>query len=359
VTPASLPAFPYGAVYFRKSNPPPEDWERDYARAAADGDNLFRHWFLWSAIEVAPGELDWADYDRQLDLAARTGIKTIAAEFLTAAPEWAWRRYAHARYQDAAGRPANSAMSASCVTGGFPGLCLDNEDVQRLGERFLVALAERYRGHPGLGGYDVWNECNVPRAYCYCPATVARFREWLRERYGTLPALGRAWHRYSYASWEDVDAPRHGGPYPETLDWLQFRIDNAYRLLRWRVATLRAVDPDHPITAHGVAQTLTDHGPSANDEWRAAAEVDSYGFTWIAARRGDEPWKHFHAVDLVRAGCRGKAFWHAEAQAGPLWLQPQVAGRPREDGRVATAGDVRYWGLVSFAGGATGWLCPR
>ena len=25
-----LPKFPYGAVYFRKSNPPREDWERDY-----------------------------------------------------------------------------------------------------------------------------------------------------------------------------------------------------------------------------------------------------------------------------------------------------------------------------------------
>ena len=47
---------------------------------------------------------------------------------LTAAPEWAWRRYAHARYVDAGGRPAHSQMSGSCVTGGFPGLCLDHPD---------------------------------------------------------------------------------------------------------------------------------------------------------------------------------------------------------------------------------------
>ena len=60
---ARLPRIPYGAVYFRKSNPPREDWGRDYATAAADGMNVFRHWFLWSAIEVAPGEFDWADYD--------------------------------------------------------------------------------------------------------------------------------------------------------------------------------------------------------------------------------------------------------------------------------------------------------
>src|ERR1051325_7196731 len=64
-----LPKFPYGAVYFRKSNPPREDWERDYRTAAEDGMNLFRHWFLWSAIEVAPGIYDWEEYDRQVDLA--------------------------------------------------------------------------------------------------------------------------------------------------------------------------------------------------------------------------------------------------------------------------------------------------
>ena len=28
---------PFGAVYFRKSNPPREDWERDYVTAAENG----------------------------------------------------------------------------------------------------------------------------------------------------------------------------------------------------------------------------------------------------------------------------------------------------------------------------------
>ena len=93
------PPVTYGAVYFRKSNPPPGDWARDYGTAAGDGMNTFRHWFLWGAIEVAPGEFDWADYDRQLDLAAEHGIKTIIAEMITDAPEWAYHRYADARYE--------------------------------------------------------------------------------------------------------------------------------------------------------------------------------------------------------------------------------------------------------------------
>ncbi|MBW2257537.1 MAG: beta-galactosidase [Deltaproteobacteria bacterium] len=355
----SLPPFPFGAVYFRKSNPPKSDWARDYRTASEDGMTAFRHWFLWGAIEVTPGVFDWDDYDRQLDLAAENGIRTVIAEMITCAPEWAYRRLAHARYESRDGRKVTSSISASTVVGGFPGLCLDNDDVREAAGRFLTALATRYRDHPGLGAYDIWNECNIGANVCYCPATAERFRQWLRDRYGDLRSLGDAWHRHSFAEWEDVTPPRDLGPYPHVLDWLQFRIDNAYRLMSWRADLLRKLDPNHPVTAHGVAGGLHRLAPQAADDWRAASIADSYGFTWVACRQGDEPWKHFHAVDLVRSASRGKDFWHSEAQGGPLWMQPQVPGRPREDGRIASPEDLRYWHLVTSMGGARGHLYPR
>lgn len=358
---SSLPAFPYGAVYFRKSNPPRQDWARDYGVATEDGFNAFRHWFLWSAIEVAPGKYDWADYDAQLDLAASHGMKTVIAEFVTLAPEWAFRKLAHARYVTRDGAALESGMHGSCAVGGSPGLCLDNDDARELAGRFLQELALRYKGHPGLGAYDVWNECSMAPNVCYCPATAGKFRAWLKTKYGGLKALGEAWHRYSFVEWEDVQPPRHQGAYPDVLDWLQFRIENAYALMRWRVALLRAIDPAHPIVAHahGIATTLANMADCCRDDWRAAAEVDAYGFTWIAARQGDAPWKHWHFVDLIRAASRGKPFWHAEAQAGPLWMQPQVVARPREDGRIATPEDVRLWNMTSFGGGVKGLFYPR
>ena len=38
-----------GAVYYRRSNPPESDWERDYSAASEDGIRIFRHWFLWAS----------------------------------------------------------------------------------------------------------------------------------------------------------------------------------------------------------------------------------------------------------------------------------------------------------------------
>jgi beta-galactosidase len=361
---ASAPVFPYGAVYFRKSNPPAEDWARDHQTAAQIGMNIFRHWFMWSAIEVSPGKYDWSDYDRMMDLAHKNGIKVVVAEQVAAAPEWAFRKYSHARIVGSDGTIVGSTISESSATGGFPGLCLDNPDVRAAAETFLVALIERYRSHPALFGYDVWNENtsfggSPTKMYCYCDATKQRLREWLRVRYGTLEKAGKTWKRYSYETWEDVEPPISFSGYPDSLDWLEFRIDNAYDLYDWRLKLFRKLDPDHKITAHGVAGTLDDMPSSSHNEWRSAQRVDIYGLTWIAARKGNEPWKQFHAMDLVRGGARGKPFWHAEAQGGPLWMQPQVIGRPKDDGRIPDAEDVRIWNLITCAGGAKGILYCR
>ena len=361
---ADLPVFPYGAVYFRKSNPPEEDWARDHKTAARIGMNTFRHWFMWGAIEVAPGKYDWRDYDRMMDLAAQNGIRVVIAELITDAPEWMYRKYPQARYRASDGSVVNSSIGGSSATGGFPGLCLDNPEVREAAGKFLTALVEHYRNHPALLAYDLWNENTYnggspAKMYCYCDATKRKLRDWLRTHYETPERLGKVWNRYSYDSWDDVEPPPNFGGYPESLDWLQFRIDDAFELFHWRVELFRKLDSKHLIAAHGVAGTLESFPSSAHNEWRSSAEVDTWGFTFVASRKGDEPWKQFQAVDLVRGGSHGKPFWHAEAEAGPLWMQPQVIGRPREDGRIPDENDVRLWNMVSCAGGATGILYPR
>src|SRR5690606_36437724 len=120
-----MPKVPYGAVYFRKSNPPREDWERDYRVAAEDGINIFRHWFMWSAIETSPGVYDWDDFDRQFELGDKYGIKSIIAEMITAAPEWLYHERPEGRYRRADGTPVHLFVGGSSATGGFPGMSLD------------------------------------------------------------------------------------------------------------------------------------------------------------------------------------------------------------------------------------------
>lgn len=357
---------PFGAVYFRKSNPPREDWARDYAVAAEDGLNIFRHWFMWAAIERAPGRYDWADYDRQMDLAAKHGIRTIVAELSHTVPDWAMRKFAHARTLRRDGTPLPSIMGVSSATGGFAGnnggagaLTTNCPEVKEAAGAFLTALATRYRDHPAMLGYDVWNETNYAADVDYNPYTKAAFRDWLKAKYGDLDTLAETWHRYGHAEWDDVEPPVQVGPYPECLDWLAFKRENYYGQMQWRIDTIRAVDPKNLIAAHGVASAIPDMAAKGCDDWLAASKVEVFGYTWIQARKGSQSWRNFYGGDITRAASRGKPFWHAERQGGPLWMQPQVLGRDKEDGRVAEPEDIRVWSLTSFAAGARGMLNLR
>jgi len=353
-----MPVFPYGAVYFRKSNPPTEDWEKDYRTASELGANIFRHWFLWSSIEVEPGRYDWSDYDRQMDLAARNGIWTVIGEISNTAPEWMFDRYPGGRVVGRDGSVRYPFMIGSSATGAAA-MCLDNDDVLREAEKFQTALINRYMDHPSMLAYDLWNEMHP--AECYCEATQEKFREWLKKKYGSLEALGKAWNRYSMGSWDLVQPPRsRSGGYADAMDWTEFRSDNKYRLLERRIELFRKLDNKNLVTGHSAfvarAASLTN---VAYNDWRDAAGFDIFGFTYVASRNGNEPWMQFTSVDFVRAASRGKPFWHAEAEAGSLWMQPQVPGRAREDGRISDAKDVRIWNLISMAGGAKGILYPR
>jgi beta-galactosidase len=356
-----LPQVPFGAVYFRKSNPPREDWERDYGVAAEDGLNVFRHWFMWGAIEQKPGVYVWDEYDRQLDLAAKNGIKTIIAELIHAVPDWAYRKFAHARQLRADGRPLTSNMGVSSASGGFANngggagaLTLNCPEVKEAAGAFLTALATHYKGHPGLLGYDVWNEVNYSPEVDYSDWMKADFRKWLEAKYGDLETLGRNWYRYSYAEWDDIEPPHEVAAYPENLDWLAFKRENYYGQMQWRIDTIRAVDKDCLIAAHGVGGAIPNMASGGSDDWLAASKVELYGLTWVPSRRGFKPWQNFFGPDITRAASRGKKWWHAERPGGPLWLQPQVLGRDKEDGRVMDPEDVRTLTMTSFAAGATG-----
>ena len=295
-----LPQVPFGAVYFRKSNPPREDWARDYGVAAEDGLNIFRHWFMWGAIERRPGYYEWDDYDRQMDLAAKNGIKTVIAELIHAAPDWAIRKFAHARQVRADGRPLTSNMGVSAATGGFANngggagaLSLNCDEVKEAAGDFLTALATRYKGHPGLARLRRLERVQLlAGSRLLAPTARPRSATGCAPNTATSKRSRRAWNRYSYAEWDDIEPPREMAPYPECLDWLAFKRDNYYGQMQWRIDTIRARRsrlPDRRARRrrrdpqHGVAAAATTGSPRR--------KVELYGFTWIAARKGNEPWQ--------------------------------------------------------------------
>ncbi|MBP0661361.1 beta-galactosidase, partial [Mycobacterium tuberculosis] len=109
---------------------------------------------------------------------------TVIAELTHTVPDWALRRYPDAVMLTSDGRRLASNMGVSSATGGFSNsgggsgtLTLNCPEVKAAAGRFLTALATRYKGHPGLFGYDVWNECNYAPDVDYSPYGKATFRD--------------------------------------------------------------------------------------------------------------------------------------------------------------------------------------
>ena len=223
-----------------------QDWERDHKTAAQMGINIFRHWFMWASIENAPGKYDWRDYDRMVELEGQNGIKVVIAEIINGAPEWMWDKYPHARHINVDGAESYPAGRRQQRDQQRAALSGQRRCAGQAG-KFLTALVERYRDNPATLGYDVWNEGGVQE--CYCKATQAKFREWLKAKYGTIEALGRAWHRYSYGDWESVHPPHGTGGYPGFARLAGVPQRRRHRLLHWRTELIRKLDKRNKV--HG------------------------------------------------------------------------------------------------------------
>lgn len=348
----------FGAVYYRRSAPAESDWERDYQRAAEDGITMFRHWFVWGAIEVAPGVYNWEPYDRQVELGQKYGIKTVIAEMSTLAPEWFYAQYPQAKSQNRQGQPRWNSMNDSSMAGGNNAICMDHPETSKAVARFLTALGEHYKDMAGVYGYDIWNECSLYSAdqICYCPETERAFQQWLKEKYGTLQALGEAWRRYSYTDWSQIRLPRMNGPHPEFFDAIRFQNDNQEKWLNFRIAVLRKADPLHKMIAHGNAKAHSDIATCCGDDWRYSKNVDIFGYTlWYA--------NNCHTMmggDMIRSASGSKEFWRAEAVGDGTWehRSDKTDYQPEKD-EMAVPENIRLDAMMSLATGASAYINPR
>ena len=345
-----------GAQYYRPPNPPRKDWRRDLERMREAGLNTVKLWACWSWIESRPGEYDFADLDELTAYADELGLRIVVNTIIENAPYWLEAEAPHARYVDNEGRAVQLTAAMNTPGGGWPGLCFDNDEAWGAASAFLTALVGRYDGLGALDVWDVWNEPHLEpasyypeRIYCYCDASVARFVEWLREKYGTIDALNEAWSR-RYSDWSHVKPPRVFEAVPDLLDWRAFWFDNLARWLDRRVEVVRAAASGTTVMTHvalsGFTGQLATH---TLDEFTLTGGVDAFGTssfpTWLM---DDDHVEHLFNLDTARDASRGKPFWQAELQGG----------RGRRDGEASTgqprAGVVTLWMWNALAAGATG-----
>lgn len=322
--------FLYGAQYYRKPNPPRGEHRFHLEKIKNElGFNIIRVWLMWNYVEPRPGEYDFEEIDEILSLCDELDIQVIVQTCLEDAPYWLERQHPEARYVNARGVAQELSGNDNHPAGGHPGLCLDNETVVERASAFLTASVTSAKRHRSVIGYDCWNEPHIEPnwnsdywatsadlLFCYCPASIAKFRDWLRAKCDSIDALNEAWAR-AFGYWEDVNPPRRHGNFADWLDWFRFWFDNLERQQRWRYDVIRAADPERFCMSHsgGVPPMLARIEAGINN-FSLAKPVDLWGTSMAPLCQNWTTAEAAGCCDVTRSAADGKTWWVSEMQAG-------------------------------------------
>ncbi|MGB6869303.1 MAG: alpha-amylase family protein, partial [Acidobacteriaceae bacterium] len=332
-------------------------WGADLDQIKADGFNTVKTWIDWQTGEPSRGKFNFSNLDLLMRLAHERGLRVIVQIYMDSAPSWIGRLYPTGRFVDSSGAVINSQSA--------PGYSLDDPGVQKEAVAFMEALSDDASRFPALCGWDVWSEPHVINwaefpylsnpEFGFNPSTQARFRAWLKAKYGTLAALNTAWYR-SFISWDEVEAPRFPTilSYTDYIDWRMFIDDKLAGDLALRTRAIRSADKTHPIASHSDAPSLftspTD-GYGEPDDFKMSASTDFYGTSMYPKHsESTHPWSSAFldtALDFSRSAGHSvdKGFWIGELQAGQGATGMRIAA-------PVTPEDETFWIWQAVAHGA-------
>ena len=327
--------FVFGTQYLRGASPERDQWERDLYNIKESGFNTIRAWLVWNAIERAEGEIDYDYISTFLDTAKRNELDVGLLFHMHACPAWAVKKYSKYFYVDENNLPFEPAVRPNTPSGGWPGLCYDHEEVREMEQRFIEGVIKETKKHCAVAFYEPMNEphqwVDMKKSpsgiFCYCEASVKRFREWLKEKYGDINTLNSAWGHF-YSDFDEIRPPRWTTSYGDYTDFRLFNMDNVTREIKFRTDIIKACDTK-PVIAHawgGGAVTCAQLGGMAFDDWKNAEVFDKWGYSAFPQNASDCATLGL-GCDATRCAAMGKEYWQSELTAGIRGTGLNVRGR--------------------------------
>lgn len=202
--------------------------------------------FSWAVLEPEEGKyhLDWLE--EIIDKLYQKGIFTILATPSGARPKWMADKYPEVLRMD--------ADRTRRFFGGRHNHCYTSPIYREKIHAMDKLLSQRLGSHPGV---ILWHISNEFGGECYCPLCQEKFREWLKEKYGTIENLNSRWcttfWSHIYNSFDQIEAPSPKGEsclHALNLDWKRFVTDRTVDFIKEEVAAIREGGSELPVTAN-------------------------------------------------------------------------------------------------------------
>ncbi len=247
-----LPKMFYGGDYN------PEQWDHDthlddlelFKQAGIDIATL--NVFSWARNQPDEVTYNFEWLDNYINSLYESGIYTCLATSTGAHPAWMATRYPDILRVEKDGRKRKF--------GGRHNSCPNSPTYRHYSVEIARRLAERYKEHPAI---LVWHISNEYGGECYCDNCEKAFRVWLKQRYGTLDAVNKAWNTafwgHTFYDWDEIVVPDHRSEeWGEnsssfqgiSLDYTRFNSDSMLECYQLEYDAIRSIIPDALITTN-------------------------------------------------------------------------------------------------------------
>lgn len=306
--------------------------------------------FSWSLYEPEEGKYDFTWMDEILDFFGGYGIKVVLCTPSATPPKWMADKYPEIYQDDIHGDPK--------IFGTRRHYCYNSSLYKQKTRALVEKIAERYAAHSAVEAWQIDNElgwANTTR--CYCEKCEKKFKEWLKEKYGTIKNLnqkyGTVFWSQVYNSFDEVIIPKAGACYDTChdtqgqnpgllLDFYRFSSESVISFMKESADIIRMYS-DKPITTNMLDAAI--NSGTGIDYFEMSKELDFVSwdnyieFQWGIAK--DATVSRDHA--LLRS-YKKQPFWVMEQQSGPCgWSKL---------GPAPTPGKLRLWTYQSVANGA-------
>ncbi len=285
--------FLWGSAYYRAPIPEKELWDDDFKKMKELGFNNVKFLMQWRWSHISEDEFNFDDFKQLLTIAGKYGINITINNLFDVSPHWLFEKYPDAKQVMNNGRIIEPFAVGHRHIGGHPGPCYSHPGARAERQKFLTAALKALYNYPAVDMWDVWNEpelsfpqrspIDTEKLVCYCKYCETDFRIYLQKKYKDLQHLNYVWGR-NYPDWKYVEMPRTHSTFVDFIDWREFHSYVITQEAKWRLETVRSVDPRKIAFLHVVPNTMNPFNAisTCTDDFEVAKLCDVFAATMNA-----------------------------------------------------------------------------
>ena len=271
--------------------------------------------FSWATIQPDEDIYDFSELDEIVELLSKENMNIIMATSTASIPAWLVKKYPEIARTDYNGIHKKFGKRHN--------FCPNSVVFKKLSSKLAFKLAERYSDNKHIVCWHIGNEYE---GECYCENCEKAFREWLKNKYGTIETLNKAWNMsfwgHTVYDWDEIVLPNNLGDGEAgiaffgglTLDYKRFNSESLLNCFKAERDAIRSVIPKAYITTNlmGAYKPL--------DYFKWAKEMDVV--SWDCYPSYNTPWSQVALTHDLMRGLKGKPFLLMEQTPNQQNWQP-------------------------------------